>query len=73
MAKQFQTMGGRRSRYWCGPGIFRETKKAAVRRFTGQVERSSFFVAPAVSAAGVHRKRQKGIEGRNRKETIFKP
>jgi hypothetical protein len=28
-------MGGRRSRYWCGPGIFRETKKAAGRRFTG--------------------------------------
>ena len=23
-----ETMGGRRSRYWCGPGSFRETKKA---------------------------------------------
>ncbi len=29
-------MGGRRSRYWCGPGIFRETKKAPVRGFIGQ-------------------------------------
>src|SRR5579862_5005914 len=31
-----QAMGGRRSRYWCGPGIFRETKKAPVRGFIGQ-------------------------------------
>ena len=47
MAKQFQTMGGRRSRYWCGPGIFRETKKAPVRGFTGAVERSNSFLLNA--------------------------
>jgi hypothetical protein len=40
-------MGGRRSRYWCGPGFSRETKLAAVRRFTGQVERSNFFIGAA--------------------------
>ncbi len=67
-------MSGRRSRYWCGPGIghwrsgwvtlsedkststtafhVRETKLAAVRRFTGQWSAPT-FVAPAVSAAGV--------------------
>jgi hypothetical protein len=29
-------MGGRRSRYWCGPGFSRETKLAPARGFTGQ-------------------------------------
>src|SRR5437868_11558195 len=43
MAKQFQTMGGRRSRYWCGPGIFRETEKAPVRGFIGQRSAPAFF------------------------------
>src|SRR5277367_6785280 len=28
VAVNAETMGGRRSRYWCGPGSFRETKKA---------------------------------------------
>jgi hypothetical protein len=27
-AVNVKTMDGRRSRYWCGPGSFRETKKA---------------------------------------------
>src|ERR1700689_1641906 len=43
MAKQFKTMGGRRSRYWCGPGIFRETKKAPVRGFIGQWSAPAFL------------------------------
>ncbi len=36
-------MGGRRSRYWCGPGIFRETKKAPGRGFTGQWSAPTFL------------------------------
>jgi hypothetical protein len=36
-------MGGRRSRYWCGPGIFRETKKAPVRGFIGQRSAPVFY------------------------------
>ena len=39
-----KTIGGRRSRYWCGPGIFRETKKAPGRGFTGH------WSAPALYA-----------------------
>ena len=61
-------MGGRRSRYWCGPGFFRETKKAPVRGFIGQWSAPAFFVAPAASAAGVHRKSKKGIEERRGKD-----
>src|SRR5579862_7006346 len=38
-----QAMGGRRSRYWCGRGIFRETKKAPVRGFIGQWSAPSFL------------------------------
>jgi hypothetical protein len=36
-------MGGRRSRYWCGPGTFRETKKAPARGFIGQRSVPAFF------------------------------
>src|SRR5580704_15005207 len=43
MADQFKTMGGRRSRYWCGPGSFRETKKAPVRGFIGQRSAPIFY------------------------------
>jgi hypothetical protein len=39
-------MGGRRSRYWCGPGIFRETKKAPVRGFIGQWSAPAFLNLP---------------------------
>ena len=35
MCGDVATMGGRRSRYWCGPGPFRETKKAPIRGFIG--------------------------------------
>jgi hypothetical protein len=36
-------MGGRRSRYWCGRGFFRETKKAPGRGFTGQWSAPTFL------------------------------
>jgi len=39
-------MGGRRSRHWCGPGFSRETKLAAVRRFTGQWGAPTFWNLP---------------------------
>jgi hypothetical protein len=60
-------MGGRRSRYWCGPGFSRETKLAPGRGFTGQWSAPTFFVAPAASAAGVHRKGKTKLreEGKN--------
>src|ERR1700733_5156285 len=36
-------MGGRRSRHWCGPGSFRETKKALARGFIGWWSAPTFF------------------------------
>jgi hypothetical protein len=39
-----QTMGGRRSRHWCGPGSFRETKKALARGFIGQWSAPHFLL-----------------------------
>ncbi len=44
-------MGGRRSRYWCGPGFSRETKLAAVRRFTGQWGAPTNFRGRGLKAA----------------------
>jgi hypothetical protein len=41
-----KTMGGRRSRYWCGPGFSRETKLAPARGFIGQ------WSAPTFCSAG---------------------
>jgi hypothetical protein len=35
-------MGGRRSRYWCGPGLVRETKTAVPPDGIRRVERSNF-------------------------------
>src|ERR1700722_9916713 len=63
MAKQFKKMGGRRSRYWCGPGSFRETKKAPVRGFIGQWSAPVFGIRRAACrgrAAGLFRE---GFEG----------
>jgi hypothetical protein len=66
-------MGGRRSRYWCGPGSFRETKKAPARGFIGQ------WSAPASCSAGGFGRRHssgrskrkpKGIEGRTNYQTV---
>ena len=48
VAVNARTMGGRRSRYWCGPGIFRETKKAPVRGFIGHWSAPAFSGAPAI-------------------------
>ena len=59
MAKQFKTMGGRRSRYWCGPGIFRETKKAPGRGFTGQWSAPTFL-----KRKGKTKRRKKGSAGK---------
>src|ERR1700735_3732250 len=63
MAKQFKTMGGRRSRYWCGRGIFRETKKAPVRGFIGQWSAPTFC-----SAGGFGRRCSSGKRERNKGE-----
>src|SRR5580658_7729750 len=50
-------MGGRRSRYWCGPGIFRETKKAPVRGFIGQWSAPSFLITRKVNKVTKKEKR----------------
>ena len=57
----------RRSRYWCGPGSFRETKKAPARGFIGHWSAPAFCSAGGRSAAGIHQESKKG----SREQTIF--
>jgi hypothetical protein len=64
MAKQFKTMGGRRSRYWCGPGIFRETKKAPVRGFIGQWSAPTKFLSHSESDIGPRPSRSRPLKGK---------
>jgi hypothetical protein len=52
LAKQFKTMGGRRSRYWCGPGFSRETKLAPARGFIWQWSAPTYLETPAAQVAG---------------------
>src|SRR5580700_9004044 len=53
-------MGGRRSRYWCGPGIFRETKKAPVRGFIGQWSAPTFLNRKVKTKRGQEAKEEQG-------------